>query len=110
MDTKVIDTAGHFITSQGYGRTEIVQSHGVMLRVAVKVDAYAKQSSATVAMLNSLGTWTDLIDLPVSLWHGSAPSYTARDERPEKFTRELADELIERATNFVDAWKAPVPG
>lgn len=103
MDAKVIDTAGHYITSQGYGRTAILKYRGKMLRVTIKLDAYANQSAAYVSMLDSHGDWSSLISHPAALWHGGAPSYTARDERPEQFTASLMNELVARAQTVVDA-------
>lgn len=101
----IIDTTGHFTTGQGYGVTAIAKYRDSVLRAAVKVDAYERQSSAYVSRMDDHGDWVHLLEAPASKWHGDAPSYTnkANPTAASLFTSQLVDTLLVRAMMVVDA-------
>lgn len=86
--------------SDGYTYTRIVhtQPAGHVIRTKVRRDSRIENSYAVAEVLNSLNTWTDLIEEPVDVWRDETPTHSPA---PWRVLGQLADALVERATNVL---------
>ncbi len=72
-----------------------------VLRVTVRVDAYAEQSRALVERFN--GTrWSEVVTRPGSAFHDAMPSDASRDDDTCRHAaREIAEPLIDLAARII---------